>query len=119
MSLREAGLSFGVCQPRPVQKKRTSKDSDAFQAGLQELEVGLAGDKSKKIVENWYKWNSNLTSAGVGRLAMWSPTWNTNHCSLKGGRKLLCKLSAVVRTHLIVPRIWDSRAPFNNGGLDP
>lgn len=31
-------------------EKRTSEDSHAFQAGMQELEEGFVGDKSKKIV---------------------------------------------------------------------
>lgn len=50
-----------------MKEKRTSEDSQAFQAGMQELEEGFVGDKSKEIVENWYKRNLSLTSAGVVR----------------------------------------------------
>lgn len=49
-SLREGGFSFWVCRHHPVKEKRTRKESLAFQAGMQELEEGFVGDKSKKIV---------------------------------------------------------------------
>lgn len=77
VGLRERRLSFLVCQHLSVNEKRTSKDSQAFQAGMQELEERFAGDKSKKIVQNWYKQNLSLTSAGVGRQDFCSSHWNT------------------------------------------
>ena len=49
-SLREGGFSFLVCRHHPVNEKRTSEDSHASQARMQELEEGFVGDKSKKIV---------------------------------------------------------------------
>lgn len=43
-------LRHGGCSLPSAKEKRTGPDSPAFQAGMQELEEGFAGDKSKKIV---------------------------------------------------------------------
>jgi hypothetical protein len=50
-----------------VKEKRKSKDNHAFQVTMQESEEGFVGGKSKKIVQNWYKQNLILASAGVVR----------------------------------------------------
>ena len=50
VSPREGQFSFSVCLHHPAKREKTSEDSHTFQAGMQELEEGFVGDKSKKIV---------------------------------------------------------------------